>query len=114
MACSPRLTSTGPRPTSCPSGSGSVNSIPQRLGTGATVNASEGVDRIALKDVTTGKYISAGSAAAGAKLAETATTSDATTQFDAFDWGSGVLTLRSAANGKFVNYEYGGGFVNDQ
>ena len=91
-----------------------LDGITQRLGTGATVNASEGVDRIALKDVTTGKYITAGSAAAGAKLAETATTSDATTQFDAFDWGSGILTLRSAANGKFVNYEYGGGFVNDQ
>ncbi len=91
-----------------------LDGITQRLGPGATVNASEGVDRIALKDVTTGKYITAGSAAAGAKLAETATTSDATTQFDAFDWGSGVLTLRSAANGKFVNYEYGGGFVNDQ
>src|ERR1022692_5246837 len=27
MACSPRPTSTGPRPTSCPSGSGSVTSI---------------------------------------------------------------------------------------
>ena len=91
-----------------------LDGITQRLGPGATVNASEGVDRIALKDVTTGKYITAGSAAAGAKLAETATTSDATTQFDAFDWGSGILTLRSAANGKFVNYEYGGGFVNDQ
>jgi beta-glucosidase len=91
-----------------------LDGITQRLAAGATVNASEGVDRIALRDVTTGQYITAGSAAAGAKLAESATTADVTTQFDTFDWGSGVLTLRSAANGKFVNYEYGGGFHNDQ
>jgi beta-glucosidase len=91
-----------------------LDGITERLGTGATVTSSEGVDRIALKDVATGKYITAGSGAAGSKLAESASTADTTTEFDAFDWGSGVLTLRSVANDKFVNYEYGGGFVNDQ
>jgi beta-glucosidase len=91
-----------------------LDGITQRLGPGATVSSSEGADRIALKDIATGKYITAGSGATGAKLAESAATAGATTAFDAFDWGSGVLTLRSVANGKFVNYEYGGGFVNDQ
>ena len=91
-----------------------LDGITQRLGPGATVASSEGADRIALKDVATGKYVTAGAGASGAKLAETATTPDATTQFDTFDWGNGVLTLRSAANAKFVNYEYSGGFVNDQ
>ncbi|WP_182876547.1 glycoside hydrolase family 3 protein [Microbispora sp. H10670] len=65
------------------------------------VASSEGVDRIALKDVATGKYISA--PAAGGDLKESASTAGATEQFDAFDWGQGVLTLRSAANGKYVS-----------
>ncbi len=34
-------------------------------------------------------------------------------QFDAFDWGSGIVTLRSAANGKYVGYNWSN-FVNDQ
>jgi beta-glucosidase len=90
-----------------------LDGITQRLGPGATVTSSEGVDRIALKDVATGRYVTAGSGAAGAKLAETAATPDATTQFDTFDWGNGILTLRAVANGKYVNSE-NGGFVNDQ
>ncbi|WP_182882923.1 glycoside hydrolase family 3 protein [Microbispora sp. H10949] len=65
------------------------------------VASSEGVDRIALKDVATGKYISA--PAAGGDLKESASTAGVTEQFDAFDWGQGVLTLRSAANGKYVS-----------
>jgi beta-glucosidase len=87
--------------------------IKERLGAGATVNATEGVDRIALKDVETGKYITAGGGANGAVIGESATTADATAQFDAFDWGQGVLALRSAANGKYVGYNFTN-FVNDQ
>jgi beta-glucosidase len=87
--------------------------ITERLGSGATVNASEGVDRIALKDVNTGKYITAGSGAGGAVLGVSATSPDTTTQFDAFDWGQGVLTLRSAANDKYVGFNWAN-FVNDQ
>jgi beta-glucosidase len=90
-----------------------LQGITQRLGAGATVTGTEGVDRIALKDVATGKYVTAGTGTAGAKLAETGTTPSATTQFDTFGWGDGILTLRAAANGKYVNYE-NGGFVNDQ
>lgn len=90
-----------------------LDGITQRLGPGATVAGTEGVDRIALKDVATGKYVTAGTGAGGAKLAETATTPDTTTRFDTFDWGDGILTLRAVANGKYVNYE-NGGFVNDQ
>ncbi len=90
-----------------------ADGIRQALGSGATVTTSEGIDRIALKDVSTGKYVAAGAGASGATLAETATTPDVTTQFDVTDWGGGVVTLRSAANGKYVNYE-NGGFVNDQ
>jgi beta-glucosidase len=90
-----------------------LDGIKERLGGGATVNASEGVDRIALKDVKTGKYVTAGSGASGAVIGESATTADTTAQFDAFDWGQGVLALRSAANGKYVGYNFAN-FVNDQ
>lgn len=90
-----------------------LDGITQRLGAGAAVTGTEGVDRIALKDVATGKYVTAGTGATGAKLAETAITPGATTQFDTFGWGGGILTLRAVANGKYVNYE-NGGLVNDQ
>jgi beta-glucosidase len=90
-----------------------LDGITERLGTGAAVTSSEGVDRIALKDTATGKYVTAGSGSGGAKLAESDTSPDTATQFDVFDWGSGVVTLRSAANGDYVNYE-NGGLVNDQ
>ncbi len=79
---------------------------------GGTVTDSEGTDRIALKDVATGRYVTGGTGA-GATLKESATTADTTTQFDAFDWGQGVLTLRSVANGKYAGYK-GPGFANDQ
>ncbi|MEN3362237.1 MAG: beta-glucosidase, partial [Mycobacteriales bacterium] len=87
--------------------------ITQRLGAGATVASSEGVDRIALKDVSTGKYVTAGTGATGATLAENATTAAPATQFDAFDWGQGVLALRSVANGKYLGYNFND-FRNDQ
>jgi beta-glucosidase len=89
-----------------------LDGITQRLGAGA-VTGTEGVDRVALKDAATGKYVTAGTGASGAKLAETGTTAGTTTQFDTFGWGDGILTLRAVANGKYVNYE-NGGFVNDQ
>ncbi|MHC3473907.1 glycoside hydrolase family 3 protein [Streptomyces sp. 7R007] len=84
--------------------------IEARLGT--SVASSEGVDRIALKDTATGKYVTAGTGEAGAALKETDATG-ATAQFDVFDWGSGVVTLRSAANGRYVGYNWAD-FVNDQ
>ena len=90
-----------------------LDGITQRLGAGATVTGTEGADRIALKDAATGRYVTAGAGASGAKLAETGTTADASTQFDTFGWGDGILTLRAVANGKYVNFE-NGGFVNDQ
>ncbi|MER8005799.1 glycoside hydrolase family 3 C-terminal domain-containing protein [Streptomyces sp. NPDC094149] len=85
--------------------------IEAKLGT--SVAGSEGVDRIALKDTATGKYVTAGAGEAGAALKESATTAGQDAQFDVFDWGSGIVTLRSAANGRYVGYNWSG-FVNDQ
>ncbi|MGW1024169.1 glycoside hydrolase family 3 C-terminal domain-containing protein [Streptomyces sp. NPDC002577] len=87
--------------------------IANKLGSSGDVTSSEAVDRIALKDTETGKYITAGTDEGGAALKESATSAGTDTQFDAFDWGAGVLTLRSAANGKYVGYNWSN-FVNDQ
>ncbi|PWI18059.1 beta-glucosidase [Streptomyces sp. Act143] len=81
--------------------------IAAKLGT--DVATSEGVDRIALKNTATGKYITTG----GALLKESAQTPTAPTQFDVFDWGGGVVALRSAVNGKYVGYNWSG-FADDQ
>jgi beta-glucosidase len=79
-----------------------LDGIKQRLGGNGTVAGTEGVDRIALKDPATGKYITGGADADGDLLKLADTTAAATSQFDVFDWGQGVLTLRNAANGKTV------------
>jgi beta-glucosidase len=96
-----------------------LDGIRERLGGRATVAGSEGVDRIALRDVRTGRYVTAGTGAGGL-LKVTGTSAGATEQFDTFDWGQGILTLRSAANGRYVGrYTDSGGnwtntFANDQ
>ncbi|MFI6451658.1 glycoside hydrolase family 3 C-terminal domain-containing protein [Streptosporangium amethystogenes] len=72
---------------------------------------SEGVDRIALKSG--GRYLTAGTGA-GADLKLSATTAGATEQFDVFDWGQGIVTLRSVANGKYVSRANWSTLVNNQ
>ncbi|MFD8496687.1 glycoside hydrolase family 3 C-terminal domain-containing protein [Amycolatopsis sp. NPDC059657] len=79
-----------------------LDGIKARLGGGAQVTDTEAVDRIALREAATGKYLSGGAGDAGAVLKAGATTAGATEQFDTFDWGQGVLTLRNVANGKYV------------
>jgi beta-glucosidase len=72
----------------------------------AAVSTSEGVDRIALADVTTGRYVTSTSDAVSA----TAQSAGDAAQFDVFDWGQGVVTLRNVATGKVMGYD-GGRFV---
>jgi beta-glucosidase len=87
--------------------------IQGRLGPGATVTATEGVDRIALQDVASGKYVTAGTGDAGDILRVGATSVGATEQFDVFDWGRGIVTLRSAANARYVDrFNFGPNFTN--
>lgn len=88
-----------------------ADGIAAKLGT--PVTGSEGVDRITLKDTATGKYVTAGTGTAGATLKESASAPTPETQFDVFDWGQGIVTLRSAANGRYVGYNWSN-FVNDQ
>jgi beta-glucosidase len=78
-----------------------VDGIKERAG---SVTNSEGSDRIALKDVVTGRYVTAGNPDAVSATAPTAT--DAA-QFDVVDWGQDVLTLRNVGNGKYLGYNDG-------
>ncbi|MEV5610925.1 glycoside hydrolase family 3 C-terminal domain-containing protein [Streptomyces sp. NPDC052225] len=81
---------------------------------GKDVASSEGVDRIALRNTATDKYVTAGTGTAGAALRESgAAATEETAQFDVFDWGAGIVTLRSVANGRYVGRS-DAGFVNDQ
>ncbi len=84
-----------------------LDGMKERLGAGATVTDSEGVDRIALKDVATGRYVTATGTTDADTVKETATSATAGAQFDMVDWGQGVSTLRSVANGKFMGYNWG-------
>lgn len=98
-----------------------LKGIADHLGAGAEVTTSEGVDRVALKNAATGRYVTAGSGAEGAALAEKATAAGETEQFDVFGWGEGIVTLRAVANGKVVGMRdpdgdgpEGNQFFNDQ
>ena len=84
-----------------------LQGIQQRAGAAATVTGSEGEDRIALKDVATGKYVTATGTTDSDAVNESATTPTASTQFDVVDWGQNVLTLRNVANGKYLGYNFG-------
>src|SRR6185369_6141423 len=57
----------------------------------------------------TGRYVTA----AGPLLAATAPAADPSAQFDVFDWGAGIVTLRNVANGRTVGYNWSG-FAADQ
>jgi beta-glucosidase len=76
----------------------------------ADVVASEGADRIALKDVQSGRYLTA----TDGPVTATATTADEGTQFDAFDWGQGIVTLRNVKTRHVLGYEGGGFITRDQ
>jgi len=84
-----------------------LQGIKERLGSGAQVSGTEGVDRIALKDVDTGKYVTATGTGTGDAVAATADSAAPAAQFDVFDWGQGVSTLRDVGNGKVLGYNWG-------
>ncbi|MER7394593.1 glycoside hydrolase family 3 C-terminal domain-containing protein [Streptomyces sp. NPDC000151] len=90
-----------------------LKGVTERLGPGGTVTTSEGVDRVAFRNKATGGYLTGGGGASGAVLTEQGGDAGATGQFDVFDWGQGVVTLRNVANGKYVGYD-GKAFRNDQ
>ncbi|GAA4706832.1 glycoside hydrolase family 3 protein [Phytohabitans rumicis] len=74
---------------------------------GSTVVGGEGVDRIALRDLATGRYVTATGTTDANPVNVTGTAAGDAAQFDVFDWGQGLLTLRNAANGKVLGYNWG-------
>ncbi|PSL57248.1 beta-glucosidase [Saccharothrix carnea] len=79
----------------------------------AEVTSSEGVDRIRLKDLATGRYVTASTASTGAALTATEASPGGTSGLDVFDWGEGTVTLRTAANGRTVSLGDGRSLVNN-
>jgi len=91
-----------------------LDGITERVGAGADVTTAEGVDRIALQDTATGRFLTAGADEDGAALAATGDSAGADQSFDVTDWGEGVVTLRAAANGQYLSLAGDRTLVNDQ
>jgi beta-glucosidase len=73
----------------------------------ASVTSSAGADRIALKDVATGRYVTATGTTDADRVTATGPVADRAAQFDQVDWGQGVATLRNVANGRYLGYNWG-------
>ncbi|MET8120600.1 glycoside hydrolase family 3 C-terminal domain-containing protein [Micromonospora sp. NPDC005189] len=84
-----------------------LDGIRERLGGSASVSGLDGADRIALKDPVTGRYVTATGTTDADPVATTGTTASLAAQFDVVDWGQEVVTLRNAANGRYLGYNWG-------
>jgi beta-glucosidase len=91
-----------------------LQGITDRLGSRAAVTGTEGVDRIALKDVVTGKYVTATGTADTNTVNESSATPSTASQFDVFDWGQGVLTLRNVAQNRYLGANAGAFITRDE
>ena len=85
--------------------------LTERLGEQA-VRAAEGVDRVRLR--TPEGTVLGGDGPEGAPLRIGATGSGPAAGFDLVDWGGGTITLRSAANRRYVRADESGVLVNDR
>jgi beta-glucosidase len=85
-----------------------LDGITARLGDGATVATSEGVDRITLRSVDTGSYVTAtGTTESDVVTVAGEDASAPEAQFDVFDWGDDVVSLRNAGTNTVVGYNWG-------
>ncbi|MGA5298538.1 glycoside hydrolase family 3 C-terminal domain-containing protein [Nucisporomicrobium flavum] len=73
----------------------------------AAVTTSEAADRIALKDVATGRYVTSNGTTDTTPVTATGASAGENAQFDAVDWGQGVQTLRNVGTGKYLGYNWG-------
>jgi beta-glucosidase len=69
---------------------------------GGTVDSAEGVDRIVLRAASSGALLTAVGERGLLRMTR-ADAGDPDAQFDVFDWDLGVLTLRSAATGRYAS-----------
>ena len=84
-----------------------LDGIRGRLGAGGAVTGTEGVDRIALRDVATGKYVTSTGTGTADAVTASAAAAGAGAQFDVFDWGQDVVTLRNVGTGNVLGYDWG-------
>ncbi|WP_030487326.1 glycoside hydrolase family 3 protein [Micromonospora chokoriensis] len=91
-----------------------LGGIRERLGSSASVSGLDGADRIALKDVSTGRYVSATGTTDADPVLGTGVTPALVAQFDVVDWGQDVVTLRNAANGRYLGYNWGPFLTRDE
>ncbi|RAO54863.1 Beta-glucosidase [Micromonospora noduli] len=91
-----------------------LDGIRERLGSSASVSGLDGADRIALKDVSTGRYVSATGTTDADRVLGTGATPARVAQFDVVDWGQDVVTLRNAANGRYLGYNWGPFLTRDE
>ncbi|MEH1028657.1 glycoside hydrolase family 3 C-terminal domain-containing protein [Micromonospora profundi] len=90
-----------------------LDGIRERLGSAASVTGLDGADRITLKDPA-GRYVTATGTTDADPVAATGTTASAAAQFDVVDWGQDVVTLRNAANGRYLGYNWGPFLTRDE
>ncbi|WP_328849460.1 glycoside hydrolase family 3 protein [Micromonospora zamorensis] len=84
-----------------------LDGIRERLGDSASVSGLDGADRIALKDPATGRYVTATGTTDADPVGATGASAELAAQFDVVDWGQDVVTLRNAANGRYLGYNWG-------
>ncbi|MFC7104606.1 glycoside hydrolase family 3 C-terminal domain-containing protein [Nonomuraea rubra] len=72
----------------------------------ADVTTGEGLERIALKHLDSGKYITATGTGPNDNAALTDTAPTAASQWDLTDWTGGVSTLRNAGNGRLLGGDW--------
>ncbi|NUT09052.1 MAG: beta-glucosidase, partial [Nonomuraea sp.] len=80
-----------------------LDGIKERVGDVAT---SAGLERIALKHLDSGKYVTATGTGPNDNAALTDTAPTAASQWDLTDWTGGVSTLRNAGNGKLLGGDW--------
>jgi beta-glucosidase len=81
--------------------------IRERLGAGAEVTGVEALDRIALRDRATGRYLTATGTGGGDNVVAAAGAPAAAAQWDVNDWTADVSTLRNVANGHYLTGNFG-------
>ncbi|WP_242677083.1 glycoside hydrolase family 3 protein [Streptomonospora litoralis] len=87
--------------------------IAERLGDGGSVATSEGADRVRLT-TPDGRAVTASAAEDGGVLRVAEGGDSADQAVSVFEWGQGVVTLRTEANGKVVGLGEGNRLYNDQ
>ncbi|WP_444950167.1 glycoside hydrolase family 3 C-terminal domain-containing protein [Micromonospora ureilytica] len=91
-----------------------LDGIRERLGSSASVSGLDGADRIALKDAATGRYVTATGTTDTNPVTATGGSASLDAQFDVVDWGQDVVTLRNAANGRYLGYNWGPFLTRDE